>query len=82
MASFKVNEETNMKEFTKYRRTQIAEGRPWYPDDDMKGISVSEADTSNGSPQLGDMIFRNPADHTDRWLVAKKYFETNFEPVP
>ena len=42
-------------------------------------ISISPADKQNGSPKKGDMIARNPMNHEDQWLVAKKYFEENFE---
>lgn len=44
-------------------------------------VSISQADLENGSPQIGDMIARNPKSHDDQWLVAKKYFEDNFEPL-
>ena len=47
----------------------------------MKKVSISEADFINGSPKEGDMIARNPKDHSDQWLVAKKYFEENLEPL-
>jgi hypothetical protein len=66
--------------FVKYRRTQIAEMKPWVPGTDMTRISVSAPDKEAGSPKAGDMIARNPANHDDQWLVAKTYFETNFEP--
>lgn len=39
----------------------------------------SQADAANGSPKLGDKIARNPANHSDRWLVAEAYFKGNFE---
>lgn len=42
-------------------------------------ISVSDADKENGSPKVGDMIARNPKNHNDKWLVAKKYFKDNLE---
>ena len=42
-------------------------------------VSISEADLENGSPKIGDMIARNPKNHLDQWLVAKQYFEDNFE---
>lgn len=45
------------------------------------GVSISQADLDNGSPRPGDMIARNPKNHNDQWLVAKKYFEDNFELV-
>lgn len=65
--------------FRRYRRTQIAEMRPWNPCDDMGGVSVSKLDRENGSPQTGDMIARNPKNHADQWLVAAQYFADNFE---
>lgn len=67
--------------YRKYRRKQIAELAPWTPDFDMTGVSISEADKSNGSPKPGDMIARNPVNHDDRWLIAADYFAVNFEPV-
>jgi len=42
-------------------------------------VSVSDADRQNGSPKIGDMIARNPKNHVDQWLVAKQYFQDNFE---
>ena len=63
-----------------YRRTQIAEMRPWLGETTL-GISISEADAANGSPKPGDMIARNPKMHGDQWLVAAKYFADNFEPI-
>lgn len=44
-------------------------------------ISISKEDLINGSPKIGDMIARNPKNHNDQWLVAKEYFEDNFEPL-
>ena len=35
-----------------------------------------------GSPKVGDMIARNPKDYGDKWLLAKQYFDDNFEPLP
>ena len=38
----------------------------------------------NGKKQIlkkGDMIARNPKDHNDQWLVAKKYFKDNFSRI-
>jgi hypothetical protein len=68
------------KEFKQYRRSQIAELRPYEPGESMDGISISEADSQAGSPKLGDMIARNPKNHADQWLVAAQYFKDNFEP--
>lgn len=75
-----------MSEFKQYKRIAIAEMRPVTAEEVTtrlldSSVSVSEADFINGSPKLGDMIARNPKNHADKWLVAKQYFEDNFEPV-
>lgn len=67
--------------FQQYRRSQIAELAPWTPEFDITGVSISIEDAKAGSPKTGDMIARNPKNHADKWLVAKKYFEDNFEPL-
>ena len=61
-----------------YRRTQIAEMRPYVLGEDLN-ISISIVDRANGSPKNGDMIARNPKNHADQWLVAAQYFKDNFE---
>jgi len=71
--------------FNQYRRTGIAEMRP-VTEAEAHGaidssISISEEDANAGSPKMGDMIARNPKNQSDMWLVAKKYFEDNFEPA-
>lgn len=70
-----------MAEFKKYRRSQIAEIAKWEPGFDMTRVSVSPSDKEAGSPKEGDMIARNPASHADQWLIAKDYFDVNFEPI-
>lgn len=71
-----------MSKFKQYRRKQIAELRPFEEGEQLSGaVSVSQADKDAGSPKVGDMIARNPKNHNDQWLVAKQYFEDNFEPV-
>jgi hypothetical protein len=70
-----------MTEFTKYRRKQIAELRPYEPGESVDLVSISPEDMKAGSPKAGDMIARNPANHNDQWLVAAAYFAANFEPV-
>ena len=67
--------------FTKYRRTQIAELRPYEEGEPLEGVDISTADREAGSPKPGDMIARNPANYDDQWLIAKDYFEANFEPL-
>ena len=44
-------------------------------------VSISQVDEDMGSPKKGDMIARNPKNHNDQWLVAKEYFEANFEEI-
>lgn len=69
-----------MSKFKQYQRKQIAELRPYEPGETLDpAISVSETDRAAGSPKEGDMIARNPKNHDDQWLVAKQYFEDNFE---
>lgn len=84
-----------MSEFKKFKRSAVAEMRPvtdediqyFYSQDqtlfvDGNKVSISNNDLVAGSPVLGDMIARNPADHTDKWLVAAEYFSNNFEEMP
>ena len=66
-----------MADWVKYRRTNIAEMRPYVPGESLADISVSGVDRV----ELGGMIARNPANHNDQWYVAKAYFEDNFEPL-
>jgi hypothetical protein len=71
-----------MSEFKKYRKTNVAEMRPFTPGETLNSsVSISEADRKNGSPKAGDMIARNPENHDDQWLVAADYFSANFEPL-
>jgi len=70
-----------MSEFKKYRRSQIAELRPYVPGETLERVSISAPDKDAGSPKPGDMIARNPKNHADQWLVAAQYFADTFEPV-
>lgn len=65
-----------MDNFRKYRRTNIAEMRPYFLGEDLTGISV--ADVDNPKEDLG-MVARNPKNHKDQWYITKRYFEDNFE---
>jgi hypothetical protein len=71
----------NKQEFKKYRRKQIAELREYVEGETLTGVSISSEDSAAGSPQLGDMIARNPRNHKDQWLVAEQYFNDNFEEI-
>lgn len=64
--------------FKSYKRRKTAELRPYVKDEDLKGVSISQADRDAGSPKKGDMIARNPDDHSDQWLVARKFFQKNY----
>jgi hypothetical protein len=71
-----------MSDFKQYRRKQIAELRSYVAGEALPdSVTISDVDRKAGSPKEGDMIARNPKNHDDQWLVAKKYFEDNFEPV-
>ena len=62
-----------------YKRSQIAEMRPFEPGEILSGVSISRVDLDAGSPKAGDMIARNLKNHEDMWLVAAQYFKDNFE---
>lgn len=62
-------------ELTNYRKKNVQPMRPYVPGEDLTGISVNKED----SPELGGMIAVNPKNPEDRWYVAKKFFEDNYE---
>ena len=64
-----------------YRRTQIAELRPYEPGRRPRRSERFAGRQKAGSPKAGDMIARNPKNHTDQWLVDAKFFAENFEPL-
>ena len=66
--------QTDIKQFVSHGNIIINHSK-----DNPLTISVSDSDTLNGSPKLGDMIARNPKNHLDQWLIAEKYFNDNFE---
>lgn len=71
-----------MSTFRPYRRSQVAELRPYEPGETLSDrVSISAPDKEAGSPKVGDMIARNPANHDDQWLVSAAYFAANFEPA-
>lgn len=67
--------------FKKYRKKSIAEMRPYIGGEIMTGISVSEEDKEEVASELGGMIARNPANHSDQWYVGRKFFQDNYEQV-
>ena len=64
-----------------YKRKGLSEMRPYVEGEDVSHVNISEQDRENGSPKCGDMIARNPQNHADQWLVARKYFDDNLEPA-
>lgn len=68
-------------EFKAYRKKGVQMMVEWNPDMDMSGISISQPDLDNGSPMLGDMIAVNKDNPDDKWLVAAKFFQDNYEPA-
>jgi len=71
-----------MNDWKRYNRKGFTEAIHWTPSLIMDGISVNQEDKDAGSPKWGDMIFRNPANHNDMWLVAKAFFEKNYNTEP
>ena len=71
-----------MNEWNKYRRTNIAEMRPFDPAESLELISVSGPDAELFNTDREEfnkgMIARNPQNHADQWYVSRKYFEANF----
>ena len=51
--------------------------RPYIPGECLEGVSVNKEDT----PEPGGMIAVNADNPDDRWYVAKKFFEDNYEAV-
>ena len=66
-----------MIEFEYYRKKLLQPMRPYILDEDMNGISVNKEDT----PELEGMVAFNPDNPEDRWYVAKKFFEENYEKI-
>ena len=77
--------------FKQYRKSKLAEMTPVTQQEVeeyeageggvLSEISISDEDRANGSPKVGDMRARNPENHADQWLVAKEFFEENYEEV-
>jgi hypothetical protein len=72
-------------DWKRYRRTAIAEMRPYRMGGSLEGVSVSapdakwlrECEVHGNAP--GGFIARNPANHDDLWYVAQDYAEVNFD---
>lgn len=77
----KPSEHISSQLFAPYRRKVSGDYRPYIVGEDMTDISVGTQDRIAGHPKAGDMIGRDPKDHSDQWLVNQKYFAENFEPA-
>ena len=66
-----------MEGYALFKRKGTGWFKPWSPDEDMTGVSVSEADT----PGPGGWIGVNKDDPTDRWYVNPDYFRKNYERI-
>jgi hypothetical protein len=53
---------------------------PWTPSFDTSNVSISEFDSSNGSPKQGDFIARG-TDHSDMWLISSDDHRDNYQVV-
>ena len=54
---------------------------PWEESMEVNDFSISLPDLNNGSPKAGDMIATNKDNPEDKWLVAKQFFNDNYEPA-
>lgn len=63
-----------MENYKNYIKKAVQPMRPYIPGENLDGISVSPEDT----PELGGMIAVNPKNRSDKWYVAKKFFEENY----
>lgn len=79
---FRRKEKAQLRKVTEQDLTEFQENgvlQVELPDTTKITVSIGEPDLLNGSPKLGDMIARNPKNYFDQWLVAKQYFEDNFD---
>ena len=75
-----------MSEFKAYRRKGLAYLRPVIKGEDLTGVSISAVDDQlrRNDPAAFDTGFVacNKDDPDDRWYVARRYFDDNFDPEP
>lgn len=69
-------------EFIQYRRKQIpTEMRPYHVGESLKGVELSAWTRKAIPPKEGDMIARNPNNHSHQWLVSAEDFADDFEEI-
>ena len=69
-------------EFKQYKRKGLSEMVRYedFPKEELIHVSISEQDKLLSKEEFEKgYIARNPENHNDLWLVAKDYFEQNFE---
>ncbi len=64
-----------MSETKLYRKKHLQPMRPYILGENLEGVSLSPEDI----PEIGGMIAFNPENPSDRWYVAKDFFEQNYE---
>jgi hypothetical protein len=64
--------------FKNYQKTAMQPMRPYVLGENMKGISISEPD-SQLTTLLGGMIAVSSKNPDDKWYIAKKFFEENYQ---
>ena len=65
--------------YKKFNNTTVFEITKWDEDFIMSGVLIGPADVENGSPKKGDVIARDPKDHSQKWLINKSDFKSNFK---
>lgn len=57
-----------------YYKAKLQPLRPYIVGEDMSEVSINKEDT----PEEGGMVAYNPDNPSDKWYVAKKFFEDNY----
>lgn len=70
-----------MKDWKQYRKKALGEARPYVPGEDLSNISVGPEDLNKGCPKEGDMIMRQPHNHSDQWLIEAEQFKNTYDPA-
>lgn len=60
-----------------YKKHAVQYMRPYEVGESMEGVSVAIGE----KPEVGGMIAISEKDTTDKWYMAKKFFEANYEAV-
>lgn len=79
-----------VSEWKKYQRLGEVEARPWtaaeakeWRETAKSLVSINDVDlVLAGMPDPVGMVARNPANHTDQWYIAPKYFAAHYTSQP